>query len=94
MLFIFYLGYGKQVSTTIKILVMHLHEVQTQALQLSPSDRWELIDTLLRSLRPSSPPKPKGLAASLIGIAKTSAPDPTDAEVLAMLDERLVQKYL
>ncbi|MBD0300102.1 MAG: hypothetical protein ICV82_07590 [Nitrososphaera sp.] len=38
--------------------------------------------------------KPKGLAASLIGIAKTDAPPPTDAEVKAMLDQQLVQKYL
>jgi len=38
--------------------------------------------------------KPKGLAAGLIGIAKTDAHPPTDEEVKAMLDERLVQKYL
>jgi hypothetical protein len=38
--------------------------------------------------------KPKGLAAHLIGIAKTNAPAPTDEEVKAMLEERLVQKYL
>jgi hypothetical protein len=73
---------------------MQLHEVESQALNLSLSDRWELIHTLLRSLRPQSSPKPQGLAASLIGIGKTSAPAPTDAEVKAMLDERLVQKYL
>jgi hypothetical protein len=38
--------------------------------------------------------KPKGLAASLIGIAKTDSTAPTDDEVAAMLDERLAQKYL
>ncbi len=38
--------------------------------------------------------KPKGLAASLIGIAKTDAPTPTDEEVKVMLDDRLTQKYL
>ncbi|MGV0027778.1 hypothetical protein [Phormidesmis priestleyi] len=32
--------------------------------------------------------KPTGLAASLIGIAKTDAPPPTDEEVKAVLDER------
>jgi hypothetical protein len=36
----------------------------------------------------------EGLAASLIGIAKTDAAPPTDEEVKAILDERLVQKYL
>lgn len=48
------------------------------------------------SLQPKSQPsvKPKGLAASLIGIAKTDTPAPTDKEVEAMLSERLVQKYL
>lgn len=38
--------------------------------------------------------KSQGLAAHLIGIAKTDAPVPTDDEVNAMLDERVVQKYL
>lgn len=50
----------------------------------------------MRSLQPQSPSKvkPKGLAASLIGIAKTDVPPPTDEQVIAMLDERLVKKYL
>jgi len=73
---------------------MTLHEIQTQALKLSPEERWELIHTLMRSLRTQSTAKPKGLAANLIGIAKTDTPPPTDEEVKAMLDERLVQKYL
>lgn len=38
--------------------------------------------------------KPENLAASLIGIAKTDTAPPTDEEVKAILDERLVQKYL
>jgi len=38
--------------------------------------------------------KPQGLVASLVGIAKTDAPSPTDEEAQAILDERLVQKYL
>jgi hypothetical protein len=38
--------------------------------------------------------RPKGLAASLIGIAKTDSPAPIDDEVAAILDERLGQKYL
>ncbi len=38
--------------------------------------------------------KPQGLVASLVGIAKTNEPAPSDDEVAAMLDERLAQKYL
>ena len=50
----------------------------------------------MRSLQPETQitVKPKGLAASLIGIAKTDTPTPTDEEVKAMLDDRLTQKYL
>ncbi len=75
---------------------MTLHELQDRALRLSAEERWLLINALMRSLQPKprSQMKPKGLAASLIGIAKTDSPPPTDAEVKAMLDERLVQKYL
>lgn len=74
---------------------MILNELQEQALKLSEEDRWQLVNALLRSLRPTSEstPKTKGIAASLIGIAKTDNP-PTDEEVKAMLDEHLVQKYL
>ena len=71
---------------------MTLHELEDQALKLSAEDRWQLINTLMRSLQPRS--KPKGLAASLIGMAKTDMLPPTDEEVKAMLDKRLVQKYL
>ncbi|MEM8807292.1 MAG: hypothetical protein AAGF01_14810 [Cyanobacteria bacterium P01_G01_bin.38] len=75
---------------------MTLTELQNQALQLPDKDRWQLINILIQSFRPSaqSTVKPKGLAASLIGIAKTDKTPPTDAEVKTMLDERLMQKYL
>ncbi|MBW4622879.1 MAG: hypothetical protein KME17_26405 [Cyanosarcina radialis HA8281-LM2] len=75
---------------------MTLNELQDRALKLSVRDRWQLINTLMRSVQPQPQltVKPQGLAASLIGIAKTDAPPPTDEEVKAMLDERLVQKYL
>ena len=75
---------------------MTLHELQDQALKLSVEDRWQLINSLMRSPQPETQitVKPKGLAASLIGIAKTDTPTPTDEEVKAMLDERLTQKYL
>lgn len=75
---------------------MTLRELQEQALRLSSEDRWELINVLMRSLQPPSQSmiKSKGLAAGLIGIAKTDVHPPTDEEVKTMLDERLVQKYL
>lgn len=83
---------------------MTLHELQEQALKLPFEERWQLIQVLMRSvsdqqsgsLQPSvqSTAKPTGLAASLIGIARTDALAPTDEEVRVMLDERLVQKYL
>jgi hypothetical protein len=82
----------------VKILstFMMLHELQDQALKLPAEERWQLVNILLLSLQSESKlnVKPKGLAASLIGIAKTDAPPPTDEEVKAILDERLVQKYL
>jgi len=73
---------------------MTLHELQDQALRLSIEERWELVNALMRSLQPSSQltVKPQ-LVVSLIGIAKTDAPSPTDEGVQAMLDERLVKKY-
>ena len=83
---------------------MTFNEIQEQALKLSVKERWQLIYALMRSvldqqswpLQPYPEPtsKPEGLAASLIGIAKTNALPPTDEEVKAMLDEQLVQKYL
>jgi hypothetical protein len=75
---------------------MTLRELELQALSLSVGDRQQLIDTLQRSLTSKEQPtaKPKGLAASLIGIAKTDTLPPTDEEVKAMLDERLARKYL
>jgi hypothetical protein len=75
---------------------MTLHELQEQAMKLSVGDRQQLIDILQRSLQTKKQHtvKPKGLATSLIGTAKTDAPPPTDEEVKVMLDERLAQKYL
>ncbi len=75
---------------------MTLQELQNQALQLSVEKRWQLVNVLLHSLQAERMPvsKQQGLAASLIGIAKTNAPPPTDEEVQAMLNERRVNKYL
>lgn len=80
--------------------VMTLSELQKQALRLSPEERWQLVNRLMLSLQPKTLPsfnwddKSDDPVQSLIGIAKTDEPAPTDAEVRAMLDERLVEKYL
>ncbi len=75
---------------------MTLQELQANALELTIADRWQLISSLMRSVRsnPSSVAKPQGLAESLIGIAKTDALPPTDDEVHFMLEERRLGKYL
>ena len=79
---------------------MTLIELQKQALKLSPEERWQLVNQLMRSLQPKTAPnfeqdnESDDPVQSLIGIAKTEGPTPTDEEVSAMLDERLVEKYL
>jgi hypothetical protein len=45
----------------------------------------------LRSER-STAIKHNGIAASLVGIAKTEEPSPTDEEVKSILETRLLQK--
>jgi hypothetical protein len=53
---------------------MTLQELQNQALQLSTDDRWQLVQTLLESLKREAHPKLKrGNLSRLRGIAKTSA---------------------
>ena len=76
---------------------MSLQELREQALQLSVSDRLALMSTIIDSLQSElrpRPPVPKDIVDRMIGLAKTDAPPPTDAEVEAMLEERLVEKYL
>jgi hypothetical protein len=52
---------------------MTLQELQKQALKLSTSDRWQLVQALLESLKREAHPKPKrGNLLRLRGIAKTS----------------------
>ena len=53
---------------------MTSQELQKQALQLPISDRWQLAQTLLESLKRESQPNIKrGNLSSLRGIAKSSA---------------------
>jgi hypothetical protein len=75
---------------------MSLQELREQALQLSVGDRLALMSTIIESLqhelRPR-PPVPEDIVDRMIGLAKTDAP-PTNTEVEAMLEERLVEKYV
>ena len=75
---------------------MSLQELRKQVLNLSVSDRLALMQTIITSLERELRPRPdtKGAAQRLLGLAKTDQPPPTDAEVEAMLEERLVEKYL
>jgi hypothetical protein len=53
---------------------MTLQELQKQLLQLSTSDRWQLVQTLLESLKRETPPQLKHRNLSrLQGIAKSAA---------------------
>lgn len=76
---------------------MSLQELRKQVLKLSVSDRLALMQTIItsldRELKPR-PPVPEDIVDRLIGLAKTDTAPPTDAEVEAMLEERLVEKYL
>lgn len=73
---------------------MTIQKIREQVLDLTEEERWELIDILMKSLRTKTPIaiKNRGIAASLVGIAKTAAPAPTDEEVKAILETRLLQK--
>ena len=75
---------------------MTLQELQDNALELTIEDRWQLINTLMKSVRSRVPlvSKHQGVAASLIGIAKTETASPTDDQVKAMLAERRIEKSL
>ncbi len=53
---------------------MNLQELQKQLLQLSTSERWHLVQTLLESLKRETYPRFKrGNLSRLRGIAKSSA---------------------
>ena len=73
---------------------MTSQELQKQTLQLTISDRWQLVQTLLESLKRESQPNVKrGNLSSLRGIAKSSAV--TDEQLDAKDDyvSYLTEKY-
>lgn len=76
---------------------MSWQEVRKEALQLSVSDKLALVEAIVQSLQfelEPRPPVPEGVVERLRGSLKTDAPPPTDAEIDAMLQERLEEKYL
>ena len=75
---------------------MSLQDLRKQVLELSVTDRLALMQTIITSLDRELRPRPdrKGAAQRLLGLAKTDQPPLTDAEVEAMLEESLVEKYL
>jgi hypothetical protein len=75
---------------------MSLREIKREIPNLSVGERLELMDAIVRSLQREFRPKRDrhGAAAALLGLGKTDAPPPTDAEIETILEERLVEKYL
>jgi hypothetical protein len=70
---------------------MTLQELQKQALQMSTSDRWQLVQALLESLQQDTQPKLKRGLSRLRGIAKTAATQEADAKENYLI--YLTEKY-
>lgn len=75
--------------------MMSLQELQEQVLKLSVSDRLALISAIVTSPQTTLSPQAdkKLLIDQMRGLLKTNQAPPTDAEVEAMLEERLAEKY-
>jgi len=74
-----------------------LQAVRKQIYKLSVLERLELVETIVQSLEEELRPRPQlpaDFVDRMIGLAKTDSPPPTDAEVEAMKEERLVEKYM
>lgn len=80
---------------------MLLQELKEQVFKLSPSDRLALVSAILESLQDTLIPQSgfmlhgrSSAIQRMRSLLKTDQPAPTDEEVAAMLEERLVEKYL
>ncbi|NER98903.1 MAG: hypothetical protein F6J86_34625 [Symploca sp. SIO1B1] len=75
---------------------MLLQELKEEAFKLSPSDRLALVSAIIESLQNNSNSQTERSAAirRMRGLLKTDQPAPTDEEVIAMLEEQRVEKYL
>ncbi|PZV11135.1 MAG: hypothetical protein DCF22_15150 [Leptolyngbya sp.] len=74
---------------------MTLQELKSQARQLSESDRWELVNSIIESLQttPIEKTERSGAIQQMKGLLKTNQTAPNDQEVRAMLDEHRMEKY-
>jgi hypothetical protein len=75
---------------------MLLQEVKEQVFKLKPNDRLALVSAIIESLQEQLVPKADRSSAiqRMRGLLKTDQPAPTDEEVVAMLNERRMEKYL
>jgi hypothetical protein len=75
---------------------MLLQELKEQVYKLTVSDRLPLVSLIIESLQaiPSLQPDKSNAIGRMRGLLKTDQPAPTDEEVEAMLEERLVERYL
>ena len=75
---------------------MLLQELKEQVFKLSPSDRLALVSAIIESLQdtPISEPERSGAIRRMRGLLKTDRPAPTDEEVVTILEEQRVDKYL
>ncbi len=75
---------------------MLLQELKDQVYKLSVSDRLTLVSVIIASLQdiPSTQSEQSSAIKRMRGLLKTDQPAPTDDEVEAMLEARLVEKYL
>ncbi|NET55264.1 MAG: hypothetical protein F6K47_03420 [Symploca sp. SIO2E6] len=75
---------------------MLLQELKEEAFKLSPSDRLALVSAIIESLQNASHSQTERSTAirRMRGLLKTDQLAPTDEDVVAMLEEQRVEKYL
>jgi hypothetical protein len=74
---------------------MSLQDLKEQAFKLSVSDRLSLVSAIIESLKepPRLTPERSEAISRMRGLLKTAQPAPTDTEVVALLEERRMEKY-
>lgn len=76
---------------------MSLQELRKQIYNLSVMERLALMEAIAQSLQQELRPRqplPEGTLTGLRGLLKTDDPAPTDAEVTAIVEDSLAEKYL
>jgi len=90
---------NKDKSLMLKAMIqlpITLEQLITTVQQLQPSDRLVLMNVIIESLenQPIFDPDRSGAIRRMRGLLKTDRTAPTDEQVIAMLEERRVEKYL